>query len=420
MAAAPSATPPTAAAGAGCRVRAMRFGHAMRSEWGLDPAVLYLNHGTVGAPPLRVLAEQQRIRDAIERQPALYLLRDLAAVSSGRGTVDRPRLRTAAEAVARRLGARGEDLVFVGNATEGCNAVFRSLRFAPGDEIVVTDHAYGAVATAARYAAGRAGATVRAVALPVVVRDPAAVTAAVAAALGPRTRLLVVDHVTSDSALILPVAAITALAREAGVPVLVDGAHAPGAIPLDIPALGADWYAANLHKWAWSPRSAGILWAAPARQEGLHPPVISWGHGDGFTAEFDWTGTRDPSPWLAAPAGFALMEEWGVEAIRDWNHRLAWEGARRLAARWGVEFATPESMIGVMASVPLPGAGGTPEDAKRLRDALLFDERIEIPVHAAHGRLSMRVSAQVYVEPADLDRLAAAVLARLPLATPGS
>jgi isopenicillin-N epimerase len=230
-------------------------------------------------------------------------------------------------------------------------------------------------------------------------------------AIGPRTRLAIVDHISAESALVFPVAAIAAGLRSRGVAVLVDGAHAPGAIPLDIPALGADYYVANLHKWMWTPRSSGILWAAPDRQAGLHPTVISWGLDQGFTAEFDLVGTRDPSAHLSAPAAIALFHEWGLDDIRRYNHRLACDGARHLAARWATEFSTPDALIGTMATVALPTAAGTvPEDAVHLRTRLLEEDGIEVQMHAYRDRVRARISAQIYNDMDDIERFAAAVL----------
>jgi isopenicillin-N epimerase len=407
---------PTGAAGGGPTGAAAErpFGRALLREWLLDPGFTHLNHGTVGATPRRVLAAQQAIRDEIERQPPRYLLRELAQVGHGMPGSWRPRLRAAAETVAGFLGASGDDVVFVDNATTGINAVLRSLELRAGDEILLTDLGYGAIANAAGYVARRSGAIVRAVEMPFPIADPGAAADAIVAALTPRTRLAIVDHVTSESALVLPLAGIAACCRARGVAVLGDGAHAPGALPLDIPSLGVDWYVANLHKWALAPRSCGILWAPPARQAELHPAVISWGLDQGFTAEFDWVGTRDPSAYLAAPEGIAFMEDLGIDAMRAYQHGLAWDGARRLTERWGTGLAAPESMAGPMVTVPLPErAGNAKEDATRLRDALLFEDRIEIQLHAWRGRLWVRLSAQVYNEMADVERLAGAVLARL-------
>jgi isopenicillin-N epimerase len=389
------------------------FGRRMLEHWALDPSITYLNHGTVGATPRRVLAVQQAIRDEIERQPSQFLLRELSAVTLGVAPTHRPRLRAAAERVAEFLGARGDDLAFVDNATSGANAVLRSLPFAPGDEIVVTDHAYGAIAYTARYVARERGARVATATLPNPVRDAAGVVEAIGAVLTPRTRVVVVDHVAAESALILPVASIAARCRAAGALVLVDGAHAPGAIAVDIPALGVDWYVANLHKWAWAPRSCGIVWAAPARQPALHPTVISWGLDQGFTTEFDWVGTRDPSCWLAAPEAIEFMKELGVETVRGYNHALARRAGAMLAAKWETEVESPDAMFGSMLSLPLPARfGSTKEDAARLRDRLLFEDRIEIQLVSFLGRLRVRVSAQIYNDESDVERLAEAVARR--------
>jgi isopenicillin-N epimerase len=388
----------------------MTFGAARRSDWPLDPAITYLNHGTVGVTPLRVLAAQQAIRDELARQPSQFLLRDvsgLVGTPTGRPT----RIREAAATVAGFIGARPDDVVFVDNATTGANAVLRSVALEPGDEILLIDHAYGAVANAAAFVARERGARVRTVFVPYPAFDRAVLVGRVDDALGPRTRLAVFDHITSESALVLPLADLAARCRARGVPVLADGAHAPAVLPLDVPSLGVDWYTANLHKWACAPHTCGFLWAAPARQAGLHPPVISWGLDKGFTAEFDWIGTRDPSACLAAPEGLAFLADHGWDALRAYNHNLAWGGATMLADTWGTTLGFDEAAVGFMATVPLPQAlGSTPADAARVRDRLLFHHQIEIQVHAAHNRLRARISVQVYTDATDLERLAAAVL----------
>lgn len=390
------------------------FGRAQLTEWALDPAITYLNHGTVGAPPRRVLAAQQRIRDDIERQPARYLIREVAELGVSRPGLPAPRLRLAAATVAEFLGARGDDLVFVDNITTGANAVLQSLDLEPGDEIVMTDLGYGAIAHAASHVARRRGARVRTVTMPWP-PEPGACVRAIEQSLTDRTRLAVVDHVTSESAVILPLAEVAAVCRARRIPILGDGAHAPGQLALDIPALGVDWYTGNLHKWAWSPRSCGILWAAPERQATLHPPVISWGLDQGFTVEFDWTGTRDPSAALAAPEGIAAMRDLGVDRVRAHNHDLAWRAGHYLAERWGTAIEVSEAMVGSMVTVPLPSAvGATSVDTLRLRDALLYEDHIEIQVHAWRGRPWVRLSAQIYNEMADVERLADAVLKRVP------
>ncbi len=386
-------------------VPAQAFGHAMKTHWPLDPTVTYLNHGTVGVAPRRVLAAQQAIRDQIERQPARFLLRELADV--GEVTMRMPpRMRTAAAAVAQYVRADPADLAFVDNATTGCNAVLRSFPFAPGDEILVTDHGYGAVTNAARYVAETTGATVKVIELPFPATTSAAVAQAVEAAIGARTKLLVVDHVCSGSSLVLPIAEIAAICRARGVATLVDGAHVPGMLALDIPSLDADFYTANLHKWAMVPRSCGILWAAPERQARLHPTVISWGYRRGMSAEFDLVGTRDPSPWLAAPEGIEFLRSLGDEALKAYNHALAWDTALALTQHWSTRVPAPESMYGSMVTIPLPAKfGDTPARAEALKTALLYEEAIETQIHAFKGTIWLRLAAQVYNERSDFERL---------------
>jgi isopenicillin-N epimerase len=388
---------------------APRFGRPMLEQWPLEPGIVYLNHGTVGVTPRAVMRARQAILDDIERQPARYMLRELMRI--GPQPTAPTRLRAAAHRVAAFLGVEGDGLVFVDNATSGVNAVLRSLVLAPGDEILIHDHAYGGVARSAAFAAQRSGARLVTMAWPFPATDAAAFVRAVEAAITPRTRLAILDHVSSETALVLPLADMAAACRARGVPVLADGAHAPGAIAVDIGTLGVDWYAANLHKWAFAPRGCGVLWAAPARRAGLHPNVISWGLEHDWLQEFDWTGTRDPSPWLSAPAGLDFMADvLGVEAMRAHNHTLAWHAAVELTGRFGLPWTTPRAMVGCMATVPLPPVFGSErDDAQRLRDWLLFERRIEAPVIARSGRLWVRVCAQVYNDADDVAALAQAL-----------
>ena len=395
----------------------MDFGRRMLEHWRLDPHAVYLNHGTVGVTPRRVLDAQTRLRDEIESHPSRFMLRELMSLDPTRlDQVAKPsRIRQAADKVGAFVGARGEDLVFVDNASAGVNAVLRSMRLAEGDEIVLLDHAYGAVARTAQYVARERGATVITVELPFPVRDESDVLERLAAALTPRTRIAVLDHATSETALVLPLARMAALCRERGVPVLVDGAHAPGAIDLDIASLGVDWYVANLHKWAFAPRGCGILWAAPERRAGLHPSVISWGLDIGWHQEFDWTGTRDPTPYLCAPDGIAFITDFLSEAaMRMHNHALARRAAGVLGERWGSPWRTPDSMTGCMVTVPLPSALGTSvDDAQRLKAWLLDERGIEAAIHPRPGAdgnvLYARLSFQVYNDESDIERFAAAI-----------
>lgn len=318
------------------------FGSALRSEWLLDPSVTYLNHGTVGAPPRAVIEHQRSIADRIERHPARFVLTELADVYGNRP--GSPTLmRAAAAHVAAFVGADERDLVFVDNITTGVNSVLRSFPFDPGDELAVTDLGYGGVTKAVEYAARQFDGSVRTITMPSIGSGPDEFVDAVARGLRPTTRVLVIDHLSANTALVLPVRAIAEVCHDRGVLVLVDGAHVPGNIPLDIESLGVDWYTANLHKWAWAPRSCGFLWAARTVQSDLHPAVTSWGLDNGLAAEFDFPGTRDPTPFLTAPFAIDRMATYGVDDIYTYNHDLVVHGARLVTERWGATFDTPES-----------------------------------------------------------------------------
>lgn len=372
------------------------YGAALRPQWPLDPVIAYLNHGGYGVTPHAVAEEQERWRRRIERNPTRFFVKELPAL-----------LREAAVALAEHLGAAGEDVVFVDNATTGCNAVLRSLALQPGDEILITDLAYGAIAKAARYAAERSGARVVEAPVPLPLPNDGAVIAAVADRLGPRTRLVVLDHVASHSALVLPVAELARLAHGAGARVLVDGAHAPGLVPFDLPSTGADWYVGNCHKWLLAPRGCGFLWAEAPQQALVHPLAISHGYGAGFTAEFDWTGTRDPSPFLALPAALACHRRLGGPALMARNTALAQQAARRLAERWRTGLGGPPDSFAAMVTVRLPLDGAATADrAMALQRQLSDQHRIEVAIMAQGGALWARIAAQAYNELADYQRLA--------------
>lgn len=370
---------------------------ARRGAWPLDPAVTYLNHGGYGVTPEPVLAAQAEWRRASDRNPTGFVTRNLT-----------PALSAAAGDVAAAVGAPAADLVFVDNATAGINAVLRSLALAPGEEVLITRLAYPAILKAAGFACARAGARLIEAAVPLPLRDMTTVLDAVAARLGPRTRLVILDHIASASALVLPVAALTRLAQAAGAQVLIDGAHAPGQVALDVAALGAEWYVGNLHKWYLAPRGCGFLYARPEAQALLHPLAISHGLGGGLHAEFDWTGTRDFSPALAAPAGIAEHARLGGTELMARNAALARQAARMLAQAWTSETGGPAEAFAAMATVRLP-LGGLANAARAVALCRWLAERhrIEVAINAVDGALWLRLSAQAYNAPEDYERLAA-------------
>jgi isopenicillin-N epimerase len=321
----------------------------------------------------------------------------------------RRRCREAAAALGALIGGEGDDIAFLENATAGCNAVLRSFRLEPGDEVLVLGHVYGAVRNAVRHHAGRAGARIVEVPLPFPGATADGILAALAAALTPRTRLAVLDHITSASALVLPIARMVAACHEAGVQVLVDGAHAPGQVALDMRAIGADWYVGNCHKWLMAPKGAAFIWAAPQRQAGLHPVSLSHGYGQGFRAEFDWTGTRDPTAFLAVLDAIAFYHRLGGAALMARNVALAAAAAAGIALRLGTEAGATGELAGSMGLVRLPLAGpATEARALALRERLL-DARCDAPLHALSGAIWLRLSAHAYNEMSDYEILAETV-----------
>ena len=358
----------------------------------------YLDHGGFGVTPTEVLRHGFAMREAVEAAPRPFFDEQC-----------RPRWREIAGRVARRFSAEAGDVALVENVTDGVNAVLRAFPLEPGDEILVTSMTYGALALAAARIAAEKGARVVEARLPFPAASPEGCVEAIRAALGPRTRLALLDHITSSTALVLPLAEMARACRERGIFVLADGAHAPGAVPLDIPALGVDWYVGNLHKWYFAPRGCGFLWAHPDRQERLAPAVLSWDIDKPFPENFDWTGTRDPSAWLSVPAAFDFMDRFGEAEVREHNHALVLEGRRLLAQAWNVEIETPESMIGAMALAPLPelpGVSATQQGRALLQRALWEEHAIACSCILFEGRLYLRVCAQIYNEIGDYERLA--------------
>ena len=373
------------------------FGPVRRADFLLAEGIDHLNHGGYGATPRSVVEAAQGWRLQMEGDPSAFFRRDLPGL-----------LRQAADRVAAFLGGRGKDWAFVENATAGLNAIIASLALAPGDELLCLSQVYGAIGNALSYHAERSGARLVSVAVPVPFADLAPLLDAISSAIGPKTRLASFDHITSAGAVVLPIREMAALCHQRGVPVAVDGAHAPGQLALDVPALGVDWYVGNLHKWTFAAKGAGVIWCAPERQQALHPTAISHALGDGFTAEFDYTGTRDNSAWLAAPAALDYVDALGAEAMRVHNAALARDAGAMLIEAWDSEAAAAPEFCASMVSVKLPGGiGGDRYAARRLAAQLTERHGITAGVMVLDGGLWVRVSAQIYNEIGDYARLAA-------------
>jgi isopenicillin-N epimerase len=373
------------------------YGHARRGDFVLGEGIDHINHGGYGATPRVVLEAADAWRLRMERDPSTFFRRDLPGL-----------LREAASRVARFFGGRSDDWAFVENATAGLNAVVASLKLEAGDELVCLSQVYGAVGNALRHHAERVGARVIRVPIPVPFESPEALLDALEQALGPRTRLAAFDHVTSAGATLLPLERMIEICRRKGVPVAVDGAHALGMFPLDVPSLGADWYVGNLHKWCFAAKGTGAIWCKPERQAALHPVSISHYLGQGFAAEFDYSGTRDNSAWLAAPVALDYLQGLGLEALSRRNKALATQAAEMLAEAWRSDIAAAEAWRGSIASVRLPGGeGGDRTAARRIARRLIEDHDISAGVMVMEGCLWLRVSAQVYNELSDYERIAA-------------
>ncbi len=389
----------------------MARGREVRERFLLDPAVVFLNHGSFGACPREVLGEQGRIRSELEREPVRFMLDRLEP------ELDRVRVE-----LARRFSADAEGIAFVPNATTAVATVLDSLALAPGDELLVTDHAYAACKNVLTRAAERRGAEVVVARIPFPLEHESEVTSAVLEALGPRTKLALLDHVTSPTALVFPIADLVARVQERGVDVLVDGAHAPGMVPLELERLGAAYYAANLHKWCCAPKGAGILYARADRRERLSPLVASHGmtsprrDRSRYLLEFDWTGTHDPSAYLSVPAALAFLDSvqpGGLSAVMQSNHELACQAIELVTSALGRPRPCPDAMLGSMASLPLDDGphSGSSVDLERA----LFARGIEIPINPwprPESRL-LRLSAHAYNELGDYERLAEALAALL-------
>jgi isopenicillin-N epimerase len=369
--------------------------------WPLDPGVTFLNHGSFGSCPRAVLAHQQKLRERMERQPVLFLVGDLE-----------PLLDEARARVAAFLGGQPDNLVFVSNATTGVNTVLRSLKFRPGDELLVTNHEYQACRNALDFVAERAGARVVGVEMPFPLADSGEAVEAVMKCVTARTRLALIDHVTSQTGLVLPVAEMVSRLKDAGVETLVDGAHAPGMVPLELDRLGAAYYTGNCHKWLCAPKTAGFLYVAPVRQELIRPLTISHGASSKrtdrtrFQIEFGWTGTWDPTACLSVPEALDYLGgllPGGWPEIMERNRRLTLRARQLLGEALGVARPCPDGMIGSLASLRLPAARNEPVSRSPLYEDPLQDQLreqfgVEVPIIPWPGppQRLVRISCQLY------------------------
>jgi len=367
-----------------------------------DPSICYLNHGAFGGTPQELLDEQHRLRLLMEAEPIDFLARNNESYWFD-----------AIEPVARFLNSDVDGTVFVQNATAGVNAVLQSFPWRPGDEILTTNHRYDAVRSTLDYSASRWGVRVVEAEVAYPLQSGQAFVEAIAEAMTPSTRMLVIDHITSPTALITPIAELVQMARERGIVTLVDAAHSPGHVDVDIAALNPDFWVGNLHKWLCAPKGCAVLYVNEANRATTHPGVISYGYGGGLHEEFSWVGTLDPTPWFCAPLAIELHEAQGGAEFRAAHHRLVQRGREVIASAIDVELPHPDDpdLYGAMASIQLPC---DVDEAQAIFHALRNDDKIEVPIFIWDERAWLRISGYAaFNTPDQYVRLAEALRSRL-------
>ncbi len=370
---------------------------SLRQSFLLDPAVTFLNHGSFGATPRPVFRDYQRWQRELERQPVEFLGRRSAALCA-----------QARRVLAEYFHTHADNLVYTQNVTISVNIVARSLDLGPGDEVLASDHEYGACERVWRFLSAERGFRYVTQRIPLPLTTASAFVDALWQGVTPRTRLIFLSHITSPTALIFPVAEVCRRARAAGILTLIDGAHAPGQLPLNLPILDADFYGGNLHKWLCAPKGAGFLYARPEAQSLIKPLVVSWGYqaeapgSSRFIDEQEWWGTRDLAAFLSVPAAIEFQRQHGWDEIRAACHELALEAQRGIQDLTGLAPLHPDdSWYAQMTTAPLPDS----TDVAQLKTRLYEQHRIEIPVVDWNGSKLIRISVQGYNTPRDIGKL---------------
>jgi isopenicillin-N epimerase len=373
--------------------------------WLLDRDITFLNHGSFGACPRHVLEVQAKVRSQLENEPLRFFNREWE-----------PLLDASREKLAAFVGADVEDLVFVPNATTGVNAVLRSLSFQPGDELLTTNHEYNACRNALDFIASRTGAKVVVADIPFPVESPQQITAAILSKVSSKTRLALIDHITSQTGLIFPIQEIIQQLQAQGIDTLIDGAHAPGMLPLNLREIGATYYTGNCHKWLCAPKGAAFLYVQRQKQPEIRPLAISHGanspltHKSRFQLEFDWTGTSDPTAYICVGEVIqfmGLLLPGGWDELMQRNHDLVLEGRQTICDALEVKPPCPDEMIGSMAVIPMPKVLES-YNHTLLHDQLFDQHKIQAQVVPWVGmhRLLLRISAQLYNSLEDYQYLA--------------
>lgn len=366
----------------------------VRRLWSLNPEVAHLNHGSFGAVPIPIQQEQRRWQEAAESNPMEFFARRV-----------RDHLADARLRAATFLDADPGGLAFIPNATTGVNAVLASLRLGKGDDILITDHCYGAIQIAARRKCDESGAALRLARVPLEGASASDIVALISGAATEHTRLAIFDHISSPTATVFPAEDIVKDLSDRGIPTLVDGAHAVGTLPVDLSTLGATYWVGNFHKWVCAPRGSAALYIAPHARLTIKPLVSSWDEDEGFPFSFDWWGTDDFSDYLSVPAAIGLMESIGWDRIRRHNRELTEIGAAEIEKVSGLR--RPEREIASMEIFQLPaGIADNREKAREFSRQISTELKIEVAASAWNDVGWMRISAHIYNHPEEYSRLA--------------
>jgi len=366
---------------------------SLKEHWPLDKNMVFLNHGSFGACTHIVLKAQQEFRQRLESEPLRFLIRELE-----------PLYFESKAFLADVIGVNSGDMVFVRNATEGVNTVLNSILWNKNDRILITDHIYPACKNAIKFYAAKHDLQIDEVIIPYPFEEEIDIVTTIVKNVKPDTRLLLLDHISSPTAIVFPIKEIADALKGSGTDILIDGAHAPGAIPLNIKELGVQYYTGNCHKWLCAPKGSAFLWVHPDFQEWIYPLNISYINlkGNAFEEKFYWTGTQDPTPWLAIPAAVNALKEISGKSlvqIAETNHRLNIEATHIICDSLNIKIPCPEQSLACMTTFPLPEISPAPQpnEPDPIQEQLYHNYHIEIPVtHMENGQRFLRISCHLY------------------------
>src|SRR3989339_344173 len=379
----------------------MEFGYKIKNEWLLDDEVTFLNHGSFGATPLKVLQAKEEIERRLEREPLSFFADEFPVL-----------LKESISRLAKFVNANEENLVLVENATTGINTILMSLEkeLKPGDEIITPNHVYPGIRNTMKFIAERTGAKAIEFDIPFPVIDNDKIVEIITQQINSKTKIIILDHIASPTALIFPIEGIIRICKSKGIITIIDGAHAPGMLELNLESLGADFYTGNCHKWMFTPKGCALLWVSKEWQNRINPLAISLFHGNGFQEEFAWTGTKNPSPWFSLSPAIDFYNSLGFEKLREYNHKLICDATDLICRELNVTEHAKYDMLGFISSIELPIKITIDEKTTmELRNHFMKEYRIELPFHTLNNKVFFRISAQVYNEIDDYKRLVSAL-----------